>query len=315
MSLDEKLARFQTALETFLDRVREDRCILAVVLVGSLNRETIWRKEGVYLWVVERDGVTKRLRSDGKDERIFRTLVDEGVNLHAEIIPRSRFKLMVEGASRTAFSCNFFAKRELLYCEDPSIEGWFAEADVAATKDQEKELLATSTWAIYAHRHALRVLDYKQDLELARQEVLCAAHGMAALEVVAQGEVFEHTVIYRAMELRPELFREIYTDVLPAPPQEAILRAALDRIQTDLESRIDELCKPLLHYLSKSGRAVPLSELCEHFAYTQLYPWHLEAACEWLERRGRIEKFSSPYKLTNKSRVDVEEPAYIFESP
>ena len=121
----EKLLRFQRALTHFLERVAEDRYVLAVVLVGSLSENTIWRRESIGVWVIEVDGVTRRLRSDGNDEHIYRIFAEDGINIHAELIARSRFKQMVEGSSRTAFSCNFFESREIVYSRDPSIDAWF----------------------------------------------------------------------------------------------------------------------------------------------------------------------------------------------
>ena len=118
-SPDQKAVRFQKALHLFLDRVRADPNLLAAVQVGSLTQETVWRRDSISLWVIEKDGVTKRLRADGDDPRVYRTLVEEGVNLHVELIPRSRFKRMVEGTARTAFHYNFFARRTLIYCDDP----------------------------------------------------------------------------------------------------------------------------------------------------------------------------------------------------
>src|SRR5579872_4209328 len=91
----EKLARFEAALKQFVERIAEDRYVLAIVLVGSLSEETIWRREALGLWIIEADGVSRRLPSDGNDERVFRTLVENGINVHAEVIPRSRFKKMV----------------------------------------------------------------------------------------------------------------------------------------------------------------------------------------------------------------------------
>src|SRR5919197_2108663 len=149
-----KVVRFEAALHRLIERIAEDRYVLALVLVGSLRPDTIWRRESLAVWVIEADGVSRRLPSDGNDERIFRILVENGINIHAELIPRSRFKKMVEGASRTAFSCNFFARRQMVYSKDPSIESWFEQADSLATKDQERELLTFSTWTIHAHRSA-----------------------------------------------------------------------------------------------------------------------------------------------------------------
>src|SRR3954447_5331729 len=128
----EKVARFQTALHQLTERIAADRYVLAIVLVGSLSPETIWHRESLGLWIIEADGVGRRLPSDGSDERVFRILVENGINVHAEVIPRGRFKKMVEGASRTAFSCSFFARREIVYSRDPSIESWFKKANSIA---------------------------------------------------------------------------------------------------------------------------------------------------------------------------------------
>ena len=147
----EKVVRFESALNQFIERFRDDRYVLAAVLVGTLSEATIWHRHGLELWIIEADGVSRRLRSDGNDERTFRILAEGGINIYAEVIPRTRFKQMVEGASRTAFSCNFFAERRLIYSVDPSIKKWFEHANTVATKDQERELLAFTTWTIHAH--------------------------------------------------------------------------------------------------------------------------------------------------------------------
>src|SRR5262245_43411972 len=309
----DKVARFEAALSVLIERISQDRYVLAVVQVGSLSTETIWHRESLWLWIIEADGVTRRLPSDGSDERIFRILVENGINIHAEIIPRSRFKKMVEGASRTAFSCNFFAERRIVYSKDASIESWFKKADSIATKDQERELLTFSTWTIHAHRHARKRLDIKGDLELAAQETLGAAHSVAHTEIIRQGKVWENDVIYRAIEISPALFQTIYVDVLAKRKNRRVLSTALDAIDGYLDSHYQAHLKPLLAYLRKQNRVVPLSEMSDQFAFSQIHPWHLESACEWLERKGRLQKVSAPFKLTKRSLERVEEPAYFLD--
>jgi hypothetical protein len=309
-----KVARFQAALNQFIERIAEDRYVLAVVLVGSLSTETVWHRESLGLWIIEADGVSRRLPSDGKDERVFRILVENGINIHAEVIPRARFKQMVEGASRTAFSCNFFARRQIVYSTDPSIASWFKKADAIATKDQERELLMFSTWTIHAHRHARKRLDVKGDLELAAQETLGAAHSVAYTEIIRQGQVWEQDVIYRAMERDPALFQTIYLDVLAKRKNRRVLSTALDAIDGYLDKHYQAHLKPLLAYLKKQSRVVPLSEISDQFAFSQLHPSHLESACEWLERKGLLQKLSAPFKLTKRSVERVEEPAYFLDN-
>lgn len=312
-SIPQKLARFERALQLFLERIRADTNLLAAVLVGSLTEETIWRRDAISLWLIEKDGVTKRLRADGEDPRVFRTLVEEGVNLHVELIPRSRFKRMVEGAARTAFRYSFFARRTLVYCSDPSLATWFEEADTMARRDQERELCIATTWLIHAHRHAARLLEDERDLELAFQELIGGAHCIAAAEVIASGEVHEGLVIHRALRLAPQLMREVYLELLAAPRTAENLGNKLAALDRYLEEHAESRLIPVLRYLRKAKRLVPLSELADHFAHSQLYPWHLESACEWLERKKRLGKFSAPFGLTRMSRVEVEEPAYLCD--
>src|SRR5882672_2560400 len=195
-SISEKVARFEKALRVFLERVRADSNLLAAVLVGSLSEETVWRRDAISLWLIEKDGVTKRLRADGEDPRVFRSLVEEGVNLHVELIPRTRFKRMVEGSARTAFRYSFFARRKLIYSNDPALVKWFEDADTLARKDQERELCIATTWLIHSLRHARRLLENERDLELAFQELIGGAHCVAAVEVIASGEVHEGLLIH-----------------------------------------------------------------------------------------------------------------------
>lgn len=305
-----RAARFQAALDQLIDRVRQDRYILAVIQVGSLAPETIWERESLGVWIIEADDVTRRLPSDGKDERIFRILVEDGIDIHAEVIPRSRFRQMVEGSSRTAFSCSFFARRKVVYSADPSIEGWFEQANSVALKDQERELLAFSAWTIHAARHARKRLELKDDVDLAAQEVLWAAHSVAHTEIIRRGEVWEGDVIYRAIEGDRALFQTIYLDVLANPRDKRVLSAALDAVDGYLAGHHEAHLKPLLAFLRKEKRVLPLSEISDHFAFSQLYPWHLESACEWLEEKGLLQKLSAPFKLTRRSLERVEEPAY-----
>ena len=309
----EKVKRFEEALSQFIDRLQDDRYVLGVVRVGQLSEETIWRREAISIWIIESDGVSRRLRSDGNDERIFRCLVEDGINIHAEVIPRTRFKLMVEGSSRTAFSCNFFASRELIFCKDSSIEKWFAEANSIAQKDQQRELLTFTTWTTYASRIAHKRLKIKKDLDLAKQEIIGAAHSIAYTEIIRHGQVWESDVIYRAIDLAPELFQKIYLDVLSKRKSAKTLEDALRAIDEYLTDHYQEHLRPLLHFLKKQNRTVPLSEISDHFAFSQVYPWHLESACEWMEQNGILEKLSAPFKLTKRSQEQVEEPAYYFD--
>lgn len=310
--LDAKLRQYEQAKAAFIEQIKEDRWVLAVVQVGSINQDTIWRKNGIGLWVVEADGVTRRRSSDGEAHRIWRTMVAHDVNLWAEIIPRARFKRMVEGTSRTAFSFNFFAHRTLIYSADESITSWFEEANSLARRDQTNELLIMTCWVIYELRMARRLLMIKRDMDRAWQVLLEAAHALAATHMVMAGEICETHAMYRALELNPSFFETVYRALLTTGPDENAIQTALETGESWLMEHGTAHLRPVMKYLKKQPRAIPLSELADQFAYSQLYPWYLESACEWLVRIGKAEKLAAEMLLTKKSRHHIEEPAYML---
>src|SRR6185503_16643935 len=150
--------------------------------------------------------------------------------------------------------------------------------------------------------------------ELASQNTLGAAHSVAHTEIIRGGEVWEDDVIYRAIEGAPALFKTIYLDVLAKPRNKKVLAAALDAIDSYLDEQYAAHLKPLIDYLRKQDRTVALSEISDAFAFSQVHPGHLEAACEWLEHKGLLEKVSAPFKLTKRSLERVEEPAYFLDT-
>lgn len=300
---------FQAALDAFVERLRQDRHVLAAVLLGSLDEKTPWAREGLDLWIIESDGAGKREASDGEDPRRFRVLAENDINIHAEIIPRAQFKARLEGASRHAFGYSFFAKRILLYSHDASIPGWFEQAHRLAKRDQQHEALVHASHVIHGLHFARKVFIRKQDYALCAQEVIGLAWGLAALHVIDQGMIEEDLIIHRALRDRPELFAPLYHGMMISP-EPAVIEQALDRIAQELALHGETWLQPLLNALSKEEHPLPLSRLADIFAHSRLYPWHLEQACEWLVRQGKLAKLAEPYRLTQKSRVAVEEPAY-----
>ena len=77
----DKLMRFDASLKQFIERLSEDRSVLAVILKGSLSDETIWRRDSLSIWIIEADGVSRRLLSDGTEERLYRILVENDINI------------------------------------------------------------------------------------------------------------------------------------------------------------------------------------------------------------------------------------------
>ena len=110
-------------------------------------------------------------------------------------------------------------------------------------------------------------LDIKRDLELAAQGIISAAHSIAHTEIIRRGRICEQDVIYRAMEVDPDLFQKIYIDVLSKRKNRRVLSAALDAIDGYLEEHYQAHLKPLLGF----SRNTTESCRCRRSATTSLF--------------------------------------------
>lgn len=310
----DKLTRYEKALSLFVDRLKEDRWIVGAVLQSSLCEETIWKREKIHLWIIEADGVTRRCRFDDEEKQIYRTFIEEGIMIAAEVIPRSRFKRMIEGNSRTAFTCNFFARRILLYTTDASLDRWFKDANALAVKDQNTALWIAATWLIHSLKHIDRLVNIRKDIQRAREELLWPAWTLAAIEIIERGEICEGDFIHRGAELNPDLFQVVYVDVQSGAARKAKVSTALKRVHEHLGEKGMRWLKPLIQALRKKGRLTSLSELADDHAHTQVYPWHIETGCEWLTEQNVVSTFSAPFRLTKRSTTELEEPAYELQA-
>ena len=105
--------KFSAALDDLVAQIKEDRSILAVILCGSLSHDTVWAKSDIDLVLVTID--------DKKVDAGDIALYADGVNVHALLMPRTKFRETVEGSVTNSFMHSFLAKGRLLYTHDPSI--------------------------------------------------------------------------------------------------------------------------------------------------------------------------------------------------
>jgi hypothetical protein len=68
---------------------------------------------------------------------------------------------------------------------------------------------------------------------------------------------------------------------------------------------------PLFAYLREEGELRSMTDINHHFS-RHFSISSVDIACEWLADEGFLRRFATPLRLTDKSRVDVEEVAYYF---
>ena len=295
-------ARFQTALDTFIAQVKDDRSILAVILCGSLSHDTVWDKSDIDLVLVTVD--------DRKLKELGRSLIENEVNIHAYLLPRAEFKKTVEGAIRNSFIHSLLAKGRLLYTHDSTIADLCSTLDLIGERDTEIQLLRAGINVLPLLYKAQKWFHVRCDLDYTALWLLYAATSLAQIEVFSQRLLADREVIPQAMKLNPDFFQLVYTNLLNKEKTTASIKAALDAVDVYLEDKIQLLFQPIFAYLQKAGEVRSATEIDRYF-HTHMNVGNATTACEYLADKGSIAKASSPVKLTKLSNVEVQELAFF----
>ncbi|HMN27716.1 MAG TPA: sigma-70 family RNA polymerase sigma factor [Caldilineaceae bacterium] len=297
------VALFNEALEAFVARVKQDRYIIAAILGGSLSHDTVWRKSDIDLVLVSRE-------EKSQDNYC---LVENGVNIHASILPRSRFKQLTEGSLQGSFWHSYLSLSTLLYTTDDSIRAYYQNIQTVGARDRQLQLMAAGSGAVGTLAKAEKWLYVRKDVTYSFLWLMYTLQRLAEIEVLSHSQVPRREVIPQAIKLNPTFFSQIYTDLVHGPKTEETIQRAIHLVNEYLDCKTYDLFGPVLDYLRDEGGIRSTTELDLYFRKQVQADWPLSNIYEWLTDKGIIQKVPSPVRLTQKSQVTVDEAAYYFD--
>lgn len=298
--------RFEAALDAFVERARADRHVLAVILFGSMSHDRVWEKSDIDLMIITRDD--KDLLPGDEDVE-GAALLEMDVNIHASLMPRSRFKKMVEGNLQSSFEHAAFAQSCLIYTHDETIQALYEDILTLRAADRRIQLFRSAASVLPILYKAEKWYHVRQDMHYSFIWIMQCVTALAQIEVFRHSQIAGREVIQQALTLNPPFFKAIYTDLIDLEKTPAIIESVLKQISQYLEDDIQLLFQPVLDYLAEEGSVRSVTEISTHFANH----YNLEGVttvCEWLADKGIITKVSTPMRLTTKSNVQYEEMAF-----
>ncbi len=303
MTSEDVQQRFQRALDTTVGKLKQDPYVLAALLVGSMSHDVVWKKSDIDLAVITQE---VKIRYSSLN------LTEEDVNIHAYIVTRTQFKNQIEGSVGSSFMHSMLSKGTLLFTHDETIRELFEGRFRFGSADRQIQLLRHAANAIPILYKADKWLTVRGDLDYSTLYILSCVNEIAAIETVRNGDIVGREVLQQALKLNPELFESIYTDLLRGTNTAERLRAALDTINGYLIRHMSQIFKPILDYLADAGSLRSATDLSDYFS-KQMQVNFVDSACEWLADENIIRKVSSPVRITEKSKVSVEETAYYYD--
>ena len=308
--------QYQEAVEALVEKVQKDPYVLAAIVAGSFSYAQVWEKSDLDVELIGKDAI--------RPTQSFFSLVENGVNIHARITPRNAFKQSIESAQQGSFMHSYFSHSTLLFSRDASIQEWYdknANRDNIGERDKQFQLLNVIAYTLPRLVYAEKQFYVNKDCLTCFLSLLNVVQGLARIEVLLNDEIPAREVIQPALRYNPDFFNRVYTALINCEKNEVVIQDAFDAIHDYLDER-QFIFQPVLYYLAEQNAPRAITELnvdlgrrlhdgegIPDFVDEEL----LDLVCQWLAWKGIIRQVSMPLKLTAKSQIAVEEPAYYYD--
>ena len=308
--------QYHEAVDALVEKVQKDPNILAAIVAGSFSYAQVWEKSDLDVELIGKDAV--------RPTQSFFSLVENGVNIHANVTPRNSFKRAIEGAQQGSFMHSYFSHSTLLFSRDASIQEWYdknASRDTIGGRDKQFRLLNVVAGTLSSLIYSEKQFYVNKDYPISFLSLLEVVQGLARIEVLLNNEVPVREVIQPALRYNPDFFNRVYIDLINSEKSEAVIQDALDAINAYLDER-KFIFQPILDYLIEQKAPRTSTELNADLGRSahgkrdedsEFDEEPLDLVCQWLTWKGIIRQVAMPMKLTAKSQVSVEEPAYYYD--
>ncbi len=309
--------QYHEAVDALVEKVQKDPYILAAIVAGSFSYAQVWEKSDLDVELVGRDAI--------RPTQSFFSLVENGVNIHANITPRNAFKQTVESAQQGSFMHSYFSHSTLLFSRDASIEEWYdknASLDSIGGRDKQFRVLNVVASTLPSLLYAEKQFYVNKDYLTAFLSLLDTVQGLARIEVLLNNKIPAREVIQPALQYNPDFFNHVYANLINCEKNETVIQDAIDAINAYLDER-QFIFQPILDYLLEQETPRTGTELNVDLGHSphgkseeepEFDEESLDLVCQWLTWNGIIRQVAMPLKLTVKSQIAVEEPAYYYDS-
>ena len=308
--------QYREAVDMLVEKVQKDPYVLAAIVAGSFSYAQVWEKSDLDVELIGKDAI--------RPTQSFFSLVENGVNIHANITPRNAFKKAIESAQQGSFMHSYFSHSTLLFSHDTTIQEWYdknANRNNIGDRDKQFQLLNVIASTLPSLVYAEKQFYVNRDCLTSFLSILNVVQGLARLEVLLNDEIPAREVIQPALRYNPDFFNQVYTDLINCEKSEAVIQDVLKAINAYLDER-QFIFQPILDYLIEQNAPRTNTELnidlgrglhVNDEGAPEFDDESLDLVCQWLAWKGVIRQVAMPMKLTAKSQVPVEEPAYYYD--
>jgi predicted nucleotidyltransferase len=290
--------QFETALEMFVERAKQDSQVLGVILFGSLAKNMVHERSNINVMVITKEG------REG-----YKRLLENGVQIDAGVYGLDEFRRRINGRQRVAYHQSL-CQSKLLFSQDGALTDLFnsISKNISGRDQLEMKMLYTN-YTIYDLKKAEKYLYIKNDLEHSLWFLVHALSELGYAMCYMNGIFPPRETILEAKRLYPDFFTPLYDNLVNSKLTRELLEETIKKTYAFIDEHALDNFKLILDYISDKNGTVTHSEMLAHFRPHGGFFIELE----YLHRRRILRRTYSTKRLTKKGIIEYNEPQYHFE--
>ncbi len=138
---------------------------------------------------------------------------------------------------------------------------------------------------------------------------------LAQIVVLLNREIPGREAVEQATKYKPELFTEIFTKVVIGKADKEKLQTIIEKVRNYLAEETPIIFRLVIDYLREEGTFRSASEIAQFLNDQYASSWWNIAVigiCDWLVEQGYLQKIPCSVRLTNRSRIEMNEAGYFY---
>ena len=291
------------AMNRFVDEVKDDPHVIALLLWGNLSYYEVWEKSNIEFTMLVQDKSAPAAKYYYSDA--------SGYRLDLHLMEVSKFKETLQQSRAGEFWHSAWGKGTIVYTKDESLLTFFEEARQAGKDDMVRTFIRFMDMMIGATVKAEKWITVYGNALYAQRFLHMAYMPAADMVLLRHGEEPTRESVLRAMELEPEFMRDVFVIPTTTAMTVADVRHTLAVIEAYLVKHMDWWSKPILQILG-DGEVKTASHIGRQSNSGPHYSGIGNRALSFLAERGVITKVTQPSRLFKHSKLTIDEVAYVY---
>ncbi|WP_058303417.1 hypothetical protein [Gorillibacterium timonense] len=291
--------RYIEAIDSFIEKVKDDPNVIAVIVSGSVAYDVVWEKSDVDMTLIVRDQILKR------DSYC---IIEDGITINVFLTVRSTFRRGMERNIGGSFFHSYISKGKMVYTADDSLAEFFEELKIVGRDDQALSALFLANELISLKDKCEKWLTARKDPLYAQYYLLKAAETLSHMELCLAGIPASRESIQKALDINPDLIGPFYGDAMSHLFTEEEIWEGLARIDRYLERHLDFIKQPVTQFMADQ-EIKTVTMIAKHFHTDGHY---IIGIFDYLAEKGVIDKVAQTIRITPKSKLAVEEIGFLY---